>query len=130
MEESQEKWLYKGYIKAMGNILWPSFSLTYRTPLTILYMAGRLALKLKTGITCKILRFSSRTEFHFASFLFLAFVFLSFTQSLFARKYICDLLRFRKWGKNDPDDSKLHPDRFFLSDAEDMLYFLYFLFFS
>ena len=83
----------RGYIRAMGNILWPFFSLTYRTLLTVLYMAGGLAIKLKTGITCKILRCSSRTEFHFASF------FLAFMQSLFAHKYIRDLLRFRKWGK-------------------------------
>lgn len=82
------------YTRAMDNILWLSFALTYRTLLTVLYMAGRLDLKLKTGITCKILRCSSITEFHFASFLFLAFM-----QSLFAHKYIRNLLRFRKWGK-------------------------------
>lgn len=94
MEECQEKWLYKGYIRAMGNILWPSFTLTYRTLFSVLYMTGRLALKRKTGITCKILRCSYRTEFHFASFLFLAFM-----QSLFSHEYIGDLCRFKK----DPD---------------------------
>lgn len=113
------KWLYKGYIRAMGNILWPFFALTYRTLLTVLYMSGRLAIKLKTGITCKILRCSSRTEFHFASFLFLAFM-----QSLFAHKYIRDLLRFRN-GEKMIRMIANYIRTYFFSDAEDMLYFLF-----
>ena len=64
------KWLYKGYIRAMGNILWLLHS----------YLFCRV---------CSLIN----------------------TYAIYSDSGN---------GENDPDDSKLHPDRFF-SDAEDML---------